>query len=202
MEKRERNNYTIRLFSYIVRQTILSSFSFPGGGVSYGSVSTCLDSLEKLNKGTLSQERITDFCISQVYAISGFNEDYFRKWKASHSFGKKAIERFINTNRKKKYFEDIWLKKYDLSRNGLLELYRDKKDHPLSKFIYPEYEEVTKSRLLNTEAGYCICQLSTLLYTPFSPTCRACEYSTKCEAVIKQKYQELYRIRIESYKKP
>lgn len=184
-----------------MKTMIAPSFSFPKGGIAGRTVSSCLDSLEAFSKGELSPERIIDFCICQVYAISGFNTDYLRKWNASHSFGGKAQQRFERNNSKKKYYEDIWLSKKGLSRADLLEFVRERRCHPLAKFIFPEYEEGTKSRLHNTEAGFLICQISTLMYTPFSPSCQTCVCAEICKRITESKYQELYRIRNEEYNK-
>jgi hypothetical protein len=181
--------------------TVFPSFSFPGGGVARKSVSSCLDSLEVLCKGEVSRERITDFCICQVYAIQRFDAEYLKKWNVSHSFGKKALMRFAMNNSRKKYYENLWLTKNKLSRQGLLETFKDKREHPLAKFIFPEYEEGTKGRLHNTDAGFYICQLSTLLYTPFSPFCQQCTYSERCISILQKKHGELFRIRTEEYNK-
>lgn len=199
MEKNERNNLTVRIFSTLMKATVFPAFSFPGGGVAKRSVSSCLDSLEVLCKGEVSRERLVDFCICQIYAIHGFGIEYLKKWNVNHSFGNKALLRFSMNNSRKRYYEDMWLAKKNLSRQGLLETFRDKKEHPLVKFIFPEYEEGTKGRLHNTEAGFYICQLSTLLYTPFSSLCRNCKYAEECISILQEKYPELFRIRIEGY---
>lgn len=199
MEKQERNKLSIRIFSFLMEQCITSHFSFPGGHVSMQCVSTGLDRIEAWGCTQLGYEKLIDYCICQVYAISHFEKEYLLKWKASHSFGKKAIERFQNSTPQKRYFEDRWLERYALSRNSLLWYFRDQKEHPLFKFIYPQYEERTKGRLYNKETGYLICQLSTLLYTPFSRYCRGCLYAARCIEVTKKKYPELYRIRMEAF---
>ena len=199
MEKEEKNKFAVRVFTFLVKQTVSPFFVFPGGGIAMRSVDTCLDSLEKLYKSELSRERIIDFCICQVYTISKFDTYYFRKWNVSHSFGKKAIERFSQNTSGKKYYEDRWLKMYDLSRQSLVGQFDDKSSHPLHKFIFPEYEETTKIRLHDSEAGFYICQISTLLWTPFSCACRTCKNEERCKNITSRKYPELYRIRNEEY---
>jgi hypothetical protein len=193
MEKKERIKYTIHVFSCLMRKTVFPEFVFPGGGIAGRCVSSCLDVL-----ANPCDERIIDYCICQVHAISRFSVDYLRKWNVSHSFGKKALKRFNEENWK--YSEDAWLKRYGFSRNGLLGILSGNREHPLHKFIFPEYEENTKRRMLNTEVGFYICLVSTLLFTPFSPVCRKCNNKEKCREATKEKYPELFRIRIEAYK--
>ncbi|MDR2913410.1 MAG: hypothetical protein LBV74_01010 [Tannerella sp.] len=178
MEKDGKIDYAKRVFAFLVKQTANPVFVFPGGGAVQKTVSACMDSLEYHLSCELSPERITDYCICQACAVHSFGKDYLRKWNVSHSFGQKAIQRFLDSNSKKKYFEDVWLRKNRLSRTAILEIFQDRRLHPLARFIFPEYEETTKKRLLNTEAGFCICILSTLLWTPFSGACNACLHYT------------------------
>ncbi len=53
--------------------------------------------------------------------------------------------------------------------------------------------------MLSTEVGYYICGASTLLWTPFSPACRACIRAALCRKRTEMIYGELYRIRMEEY---
>lgn len=184
-----------------MKAALSPAFSFPGGSVAEKAVSSCLDLLEEAGKGAVSRERIIDFCICQVYAIQGFGDGYLKRWKVCHSFGKKALERFDRNHSRKKHYEDVWLKEHKLSRAKLLEFFADKKEHPLKKFLFPEYEEKTKGRLHNTEAGFCVCLLSTLLYTPFSLSCQKCKHSKRCICILEKKHGELYRIRMEEFTK-
>ena len=81
----------------------------------------------------------------------------------------------------------------------LLALIADRRKHPLYKFIFPQYEESTKSRALNTDVGYYICGQSTLLWTPFSVSCQQCVKAEACKQRTRQAYPELYRIRTEEF---
>lgn len=155
---------------------------------------SCFDTL-----APVSTERLADFCICQVYAISGFGRNYRRRWDVSHSFGKKAVERYLQVDRRRRYYEDCWLKSFSLSRVELAALAEDRSRHPFAKFIFPEYEETTKRRLLSTEAGYAVCGMSTLLWTPFSPSCRQCDHSARCRRRTASLNHELYRIRCEAW---
>jgi len=161
------------------------------------------DCLKQLDNGsnTLSREKVVDFCICQVYAITGFDAGYMNRWKISHSFGSKALERFRNNSRGKRYYEDVWLHQNGLSREGLLEAIRDRSVHPLSKFIYPEHEDHTKARHFGSEAGLYICSVSTLMWTPFSPVCTDCANGSECKEMTRSRYPELYRIREEEFSK-
>ena len=201
MEKEEKIKYAIRLFTYLMKQAVSPVFVFPGGGISQRTVSACIDSLERLYKSELSEERLTDYCVCQVYTISRFDRIYLKRWNISHSFGKKAVERFAQNTPGKRYYEDLWLKKCGFSRVSLLSEFQDKSLHPLNKFIYPDYEDSTKSRLNGTEPGFYICCISTLMWTPFSPVCRNCDYEERCKGITSRKYAELYRVRNEEYTK-
>lgn len=185
------------VFTFLMRELVDTGFSFPGGGIANRTVENCVELLG----GDPGRERMLDFCICQVYAVSGFGKAYLSRWNAGHSFGKKAITRFSQNTKQKRYYEDKWLSGAGLSRQGLPDRFRDRGNHPLAAFIYPEYEEATKKRMLNTEAGFYICQLSTLLWTPFSKTCRSCGQQDRCREITGRKYDELYRIRMEEYKK-
>ena len=149
----------------------------------------------------LSAERLSDFCICQTYAISGYDTAYRRKWNVSHSFGKKAIGRYLRSGKERRYREDRWLKSFGLSRHDLARAVEDRRSHPFGRFIYPEYEETTKRRLLSTEAGYLVCALSTLMWTPFSPSCSKCAKAEPCRRRTQARYPELYRIRCEAWRK-
>lgn len=201
MERKEQISYLVKVFGFLMRETINPHFAFPGGGIVSKTMDSCMGSLEKACSSGLSHERLLDYCICQIFAISSYSELYINRWNISHSFGKKAIQRFGRNTKIQRYYEDKWLDQYGFSRSLLLERFSDRRDHPYRKFIYPEYEERTKLRLLNTEAGFYICQLSTLLWTPFSKACQKCNYAGRCKGITSRKYDELYRIREEEYQK-
>lgn len=188
----------VRAFTGLMRRTVAASFTFPGGGAALRTVGGCVKALEK-NHGALERERIADFCICQVYALSRFGKEYLSRWRVSHSFGTKAQERFAGTTKGKRYWEDRWLTAAGLNRGDVVRWIEDRRQHPLYRFIYPEYEEATKRRMLSTQVGYYICGASTLLWTPFSPACRACGLAGACRKRTEMLYGELYRIRIEQY---
>lgn len=196
METQEKINITVRIFSFLVRKTIDKSFVFPGGGAARRTMTAFIASMEDTGRQEFSVGRITDYCICQVHALSMYDAALFSRWTAAHSFGQRAVERFAGNTRAKRYFEDQFLREFALSREWLSDEFRDRSLHPLMKFVYPEYEEITKRRLHNTEAGFYICQVSTLLWTPFSNACRSCKNNMRCRSVTMWKHPELYRIRI------
>lgn len=196
MEREERIKTFKDIFTLLMRKTISAKFSLPKGGIAKRKVEECVDVLCQKYED-MGGERIVDFCICQVHAVYDYGKEYLPRWQVSHSFGKKALERF-NSNDRKRYFQDRWLKSFDLDREKLYRLIKNQGEHPYSIFIYPEYEERTKLRMLSSEVGYYICGISTLLWTPFSKACKECQNVVKCKGRTKILYPEIYRIRIES----
>lgn len=188
------------VFALLMRETVDAGFRFPGGGVAQRTVGACMQRLDE-GSGKLSREKVVDFCICQVYAITYYDREYLRRWKPSHSFGPKALERFTGNTRARRYYEDVWLREHALSREGLVDMIRDRSRHPLSKFIYPQYEDATKARKAGTEIGLYVCSVSTLMWTPFSPVCRECSLSNACHRMTREQYPELCRIREDDYGK-
>lgn len=164
------------------------------------TVSFCLAALEH-QYGELNEERLVDFCICQGYALSGYGVEYHPRWKVSHSFGKKAFSRFLGDHAGCRYYENRWLKENGISRCALQASIADRSSHPFRRFIYPEYEDHTKSRLLSTDAGFAVCGLSTLLWTPFSPACQKCRQGESCRKRTERCFPELYRLRLEAWQR-
>lgn len=200
MGKQVKNKDYRKVFTLLMRQTGWPEFCFPGGGQSERVLTLCMSALE-VHYGEVSRERLVDFCVCQGYAMSGYGKEYFCRWKVNHSFGEKAIARFVKGNAGRRYYENGWLKEHGLSRDFLLASIGESKEHPYERFIYPEYEEHTKRRLLSSEAGYWVCGLSTLLWTPFSPACGECAFSLACQRRTQMCLAELYRIRLEAWQK-
>lgn len=194
MERDGWRNNSRRLFTLLVRTTLWKDFVFPAGGRTDRVLDACFDAL-----APVSAERLADFCVCQVHAISRYDTAYRRRWNITHSFGKRAVERYLHSNWQHRHHEDRWLKSFSLSRAGITALVEDRSRHPFGRFIYPEYEETTKRRLLSTEAGYAVCGMSTLLWTPFSPSCQRCAHAGRCRHRTAALYPELYRIRCEAW---
>lgn len=200
MERKEWIDGCRRVFTNLVKDTLWEDFKFPNGGESERYTGNCYDGLVKM-LGTVSAERLTDFCICQVYVMAQFHRDYRKQWKVSHSFGDKAIERYVFPSNHRKKHEDRWLNCHGLSRNKYRSMVEDHSKHPLAIFIYPEYEEQTKRKWASVELGYIICWNSTMMWTPFSPTCRECSNAVICQKHTAHVHHELYRIRCEAWNK-
>ena len=114
MERKEWIDGCRRLFTRLVRTTVWADFVFPTGGKSDRQLGMCFDGLCR-EVVSVSAERLSDFCICQTYAISGYDTAYRRKWNVSHSFGKKAIGRYLRSGKERRYREDRWF----LVRNSL-----------------------------------------------------------------------------------
>lgn len=192
---RRNNRWVERLFTLLMRRTVDETFRFPGGGIARRAVDSCMVALAG-GAEFPSREKVVDFCICQVYALT-FDKKMLRGWTPAHSFGKKALERFARNTRTHRYWEDRWLKEHGLSRGELLHDVRNRSQHPLAKFLYPEYEDATKRRRIGTEAGLYVCSLSTLLWTPLSPVCQECAMAEKCREMTRERYPELFRLRVE-----
>lgn len=187
-----------RLFVLLMRLTVQPSFTMPGGRVAEKQIDDALDYLTK-HYGEVGPQRIVDYCVCQIYMISQFGTDYMLRWKLSHSFGAKALTRFVTRKPGQKYYEDRWLAGFKLTRKELLHHIEDRSTHPLFKFIYPEYEDATKRRALSSMVGYYICGVSTLLWTPFSDACQSCTKSKICKIRTQKLYPEIYRLRIAEF---
>ena len=200
MEKKEWIEGCKRVFTQLVKDTIWEDFTMPKGGMPDKYMGSCYDKLVH-RFGAVSGERLADFCICQVYAISQFYPGYRQKWNISHSFADRAIQRYIEPSNHRKRHEDRWLNCYGVSRIKYLSMVEDHSKHPLSIFIYPEYEEQTKRRWADIELGYIICWHSKMMWTPFSPTCQRCINAELCRMHTERVHHELYRIRCEAWKK-
>lgn len=135
MERKEWIDGCRRLFTRLVRTTVWADFVFPTGGKSDRQLGMCFDGLCR-EVVSVSAERLSDFCICQTYAISGYDTAYRRKWNVSHSFGKKAIGRYLRSGKERRYREDRWLKSFGLSRHDLARAVEDRRSHPFGRFIY------------------------------------------------------------------
>ena len=198
MEKNDKTRRAAALFEMLVRRLIDPAFRFPGGAAGLRAVAGCLDILRTSGGGELSDERLADFCICQAHAISRFDAEYLpHRWMPSHSFGPKARKRFAATTPVRRYYEDRWLQGAGLTRDALPLLLKDRREHPLWRFLDPAYEEATKRRVVNTPVGYYVCGVSTLLWNPFSAVCGECVRAELCRRRTAARYPELYRLRCE-----
>lgn len=185
-----------KVYVEIERKCLHPQFSFPGGG----KVNREMEAFTRqLNDrfGEVSDSRVVDYCV----CIAHYWRDLKRQWRPSFSFGPKAIQRYIDFKNGKRYYEDEWLKGHGLSRSYLESLIMDTSNHPLTRYVYMEAEEMTKARAQRIGAYVALCFKSTLLWSPFSPSCQKCERSDICKQYTNNVYPELYRIRLEKWQK-
>ncbi len=183
---------TKKMFTTIAVKLINPRFKFPQGGAATRLIKTALNKLEKKCNG-LSRQRIVDYVICSAYPFKERGD----KWTVNQVFGPKSIERF-DSDKGRRYYEDEWLKKANLTRAALSDYIADKSDHPQAKYIYMPTEEPTKRRMLNSEVGYAICQASTLGWSPESEACNECKFVAKCQIETRNKFPEIYRLRVEN----
>lgn len=198
MENEERFAKKIKIvYTEIIKRLIDPSFIFPGGGKVNKQLSLFITKFSHTYGGECSTSRLVDYCVFQIHK----NRDapYQRKL-AANVFGATAFLKYQSMSSKQKtYMEDQWLAEARLTRAFLNSLVNNKQAHPQAKYIYMPSEEVTKKRCLNTDVGFMICSTATLMWSPFSPACQACQHTDKCRKETELKYPELYRIRLEEY---
>lgn len=183
---------TMKIFTEIVNKLINPSFKFSQGGATMRVVTSALERLEE-KCGGLSRERIVDYCVTSAYIF----KERGAAWKINQVFGPKSIERF-DSDKGRRYWEDRWLASVNLTRAHLLSYIVDRSNHPQAQYIYLPMEESTKQRMLNQNAGYLICQSSTLGWSPESMSCSQCKFVNKCQIETQRKFPEIYRLRIEN----
>lgn len=199
MEKEELLKKKIRtIYTEIERRLVDRDFTFPEGGKVNIALSKFIKEFAKLCGGEFNTDRLVDYCVFQIHKN---REAKYQRRLASNVFGKTAIEKYRSMSSKAKTFvEDKWLAEANLNRAYLKSLICNR-EHPQAKYIYMPSEEATKRRNINTEVGFLICQTSTLLWSPFSPTCQQCNNADRCKRETERNYPELYRIRLEEYDK-
>lgn len=182
----------MKVFTRIATNLIDPSFRFKEGGAPIRVVTQALNKLEA-KYGGLSRERIVDYCVSSAYPFKNRGNE----WTINQVFGPKSIQRF-NTDKGLRFYEDKWLASANITRGDLLTLIEDRSQHPHARYIYLPMEEPTKKRMLNKEAGYLICQSSTLGWSPESECCSQCRFVKECQIETSKKFPEIYRLRLEN----
>ena len=199
MERDRKHKLIKHVFNFLMQETTRKDFALSRGGKTDLIINNCLDMLEK-KYGNIGPKKIIDYCICQVYVANKY-EHTLKYGTVFHFFGDKAVGRFVNSPQGIAYYEDKWLKEHSLSRANLVKRFGDEIENPLHRFVFPEYEERTKKRVLNQEAGFIICLSSTLLWTPFSATCLSCRWQERCKQAARDMYPKLYSLRIVEYQK-
>lgn len=187
-----------KMFEYIMRKTVQPSFRFSPATSIENKLDECCEALA-VHYGKMSPERMVDFCVYQIYKGDRLLKTKGIHFKATNYLGATAISKFVERNLNGKFYEDQWLGSFGLCRDKLISLLDDRTNHPLYKFIYPEYEDRTKLRAVSTEAGYYICFSSTLLWTPMSRACKICTFVDRCKYRTAKRFPELYRLRMAEF---
>lgn len=150
----------------------------------------------------MADDRIVDFVVYQVYRYRDMIAEYpHTRWQLSWFFSDNAVAKyksqFLSEEGKSgmNYYIDQWLREGELDRQMLSDMLADPTQHRLAKFIYQEGEEMTKKRFLNTEMGMMMCLQSTTGWTPKSPTCQQCQYTSRCMEESAKRYPEIIRLR-------
>lgn len=182
---------TTTVFTEIINKLVDPAFAFSKGGATTKLIRTFLNRLEK-EFGAITCERLVDFCV-----CAGYNFRSRIPIPVTQVFGPKSILRLKEQTRGQKFYQNQWLEAVGLSREALVNLIKERKEHPQAKFIYVQSEEFTKKRQLNQKIGYMICQTSTLGWSPLSDACKGCSYAAKCQKETERKYPEIFRLRIE-----
>ena len=192
----------VRIFARLVVK-MDAKFRLPGGGIPHAAVSAGLDDLEKLFPMGMSDQRITDFMVYQVYRyvdnIIGKAPTHF-DWR--WCWGKTAIEKYRNQyfgdgNPRIDYYIDQWLDSIDVKRQVITDYIAGPKPNKWRQYIEMPSDELVKRRLLNTEAGLVLCSMKTLGWSPGSNACSECEFTAKCKETTTNRYPELMRLRLE-----
>lgn len=192
MEKEKLTKQTAAVFTEIIKKLVNPTYKFPKGGAATRTIHTFLDRIEE-EFGAVTCERLVDVCITGAYTFRERSD-----WTLKQVFGPSTIKRVKEQKRGQIFYQNQWLETGGLSRDALLALIKDRKEHPQAKYIYIQAEEATKIRQLNRKTGFLICQLSTLGWSPMSDACNQCQFVADCQKETERKYPEIYRLRIEN----
>lgn len=178
------------IFTAIIKRLVDSSFKISEGGATARALTNFIGLVNK-EFGSLNEERLVDICVFIAYA-------YRDKLLPIRSmFGQAMLKRYQSHKRGQRFYENAWLEEAGVTRAQLIAMIADRSAHPQAEFMYMPSEECRKKRLLNTRAGYIMCQVSTLGWSPLSEACRSCTFVQDCQKETERKYPELYRIRLE-----
>lgn len=179
----------------MINKTANPQWKISKGGKTKTLITELLDNLVEIYGEEVDSERIIDYIIYQIFRLKDrISSDTFN---ISTITSMKAVKGYMESNKKREYYEDIWLESNNVERDDFYELIRDKSKHTQNKFLFMPSEENTKMRFLNSETGFYLCDMSTLGWSPLSPACNLCEFVEKCKQATQSKFPELYRIRVE-----
>lgn len=181
------------VFTAIMKRSASPTYKFPKGGAVSRSVVNFINCIEK-EFGAVTPERIVDACVTGAYIFRERDN-----WTVKQILGPTTIQRIKKQSRGQVFYQNQWLESLGLSRDKLIELIKDRSEHPQAQYIYIPAEELTKQRQLNTKTGFLICQVSTLGWSPYSQSCSQCTFANDCRKETERKYPEIYRLRVEQY---
>lgn len=199
--KEDKNLKICRMFQYVVKKLVGNDWLLPSATPRY--VNMCVENLSKLFAGEISDGRIVDFIVYQIYRYRGLIGIKGSSWNILWCFSDNAVKKFksqfLDSNGKSgmMYYIDCWLEDAGLSRSRLEEMITGNNEHRLSKYIYIMSEDAVKRRFKNTELGFQLCIQSTTGWTPMSPVCSDCSNMARCLKISQKKCPELIRLRKE-----
>lgn len=194
MANEKKIKQTSTVFTEIITKLVDPTFKISKGGATTRLLNNFFKNFEK-EFGAITCERLVDFCINAAYTFRNRIPILPKQ-----IFGTASIKRLKELSRGQKFYQNEWLKSAGLSREKLIDKIKDRRIHPLAHFIYIAAEEPTKSRHLNQQVGYIICQTATLGWSPLSASCQSCEFEDQCKQETNLKYPEIYRLRTENDK--
>ena len=192
MEKEKLTKQIATVFTAIIHKLVSPTYRFPKGGAATRTIATFLDRMEH-EFGAVTCERLVDACVTGAYTFRDRDD-----WPLKQVFGPSTIKRVKEHKRGQLFYQNQWLETGGLSRGALISMIKDRKEHPQAKLIYIKSEEASKKRQLNQKAGFLICQISTLGWSPKSEACQQCKFTEDCRRETERKYPEIYRLRVEN----
>lgn len=191
------------MFQYVVRELVSEGWLPPS--VAPIVVQSGLFEFSQLFPSGLSDGRIVDFVVYQIYRYRDMIDVKTSRWSFSWCFSKTAVGKFKGQFLDEKgksgmmYYIDQWLKTAGLSRSKLEDMIADTSEHRLAKFIYMQSEDSIKRRFGDLDMRLHICMASTTGWTPRSSVCSECANYSRCMKLSMKKYPELIRLRKEEY---
>lgn len=191
MEKEKLTKQIITVLTTLIQKQGNPTFKFPQGGAIARTLTKFISELET-EFGKVTCERLVDACITGAYTCKNVKPTPIKSILSSAT-----IKRMREQKRGVIFYQEQWLEMIGTSRRDLVDSINTRTEHPHSRYIFIPSEEMTKKRQLNRKAGYMLCQLSTLGWSPLSDACAQCVFVDECKQETEKKYPELYRLRTE-----